>query len=124
MKKLPAGTFFDSLTKRTEPMIFNLDAPWTPDPGFALNLYFQSGSFIDFSNYKNAEVDKLIGTSLSTLVEKDRLAATEAAQKIINAEAPWALIANPGFHLAHGKDVGGIVYYTSNRLSFQDYKRV
>ncbi len=79
---------------------------------------------IDFSNYKNAEVDKLIGTSLSTLVEKDRLAATEAAQKIINEEAPWALIANPGFHLAHGKDIGGIVYYTSNRLSFQDYKRV
>nr|WP_186363646.1 ABC transporter substrate-binding protein [Rhizobium sp. ACO-34A] len=124
LKKLPAGTFFDSLVKRTEPMIFNLDAPWTPDPGFALNLYFQSGSFIDFSNYKNAEVDKLIGTSLSTLVEKDRLEATEAAQKIINEEAPWALIANPGFHLAHGKDIGGIVYYTSNRLSFQDYKRV
>ncbi len=124
LKKLPAGTFFDSLTKRTEPMIFNLDAPWTPDSGFSLNLYFFSGSFVDFSNYKNAEVDKLIGDSLSTLVEADRMAAVDAAQKILGDEAPWALIANPGFHLAHGKDIGGIVYYTSNRLNFQDYKRV
>lgn len=124
LKKLPAGTFFDSLVKRTEPMIFNLDAPWTPDPGFALNLYFQSGSFIDFSNYKNPKVDELIKQSLSTLVETERLAATEEAQKILAEEAPWTLIANPGFHLAHGKDIGGIVYYTSNRLNFQDYKRV
>lgn len=124
LKKLPAGTFFDSLVKRSEPMIFNLDAPFTPDPGFSLNLYFHSGSFLDFSNYKNEEVDGLIKTSLSTLVKEDRFAATTAAQKIINEEAPWTLIANPGFQLAHGKDIGGIVYYTSNRLNFQDYKRV
>ncbi len=124
LKKLPAGTFFDSLVKRTEPMIFNLDAPWTPDPGFALNLYFESGSFINFSNYKNEKVDALIKQSLTTLVEKDRMAAVTEAQKIVNDEAPWALIANPGFQLAHAKGIGGIVYYTSNRLSFQDYKRV
>lgn len=124
LKKLPAGTFFDSLTKRTEPMIFNLDAPWTPDPGFALNLYFFSGSFVDFSNYKNETVDGLIGTSLSTLDEAERMTAVDAAQKVLGEEAPWALIANTGFHLAHGKDIGGIVYYTSNRLNFQDYKRV
>jgi len=124
LKKLPAGTFFDSLTKRSEPMCFNLDAPFTPDPGFSLNLYFHSSSFLDFTNYKNETVDALIRESLSTLVEKDRFAATHEAQKIINDEAPWTLIANPGFHLAHGKDIGGIVYYTSNRLNFQDYKRV
>ncbi len=124
LKKLPAGTFFDSLVKRTEPMIFNLDAPFTPDPGFSLNLYFHSASFLDFSNYKNEKADALIKQSLSTLDEKARMAATKEAQKIINDDAPWALIANPGFHLAHGKDVGGIVYYTSNRLNFQDYKRV
>lgn len=124
LKKLPAGTFFDSLTKRTEPMIFNLDAPWTPDPGFSLNLYFFSGSFVDFSNYKNEKVDALINTSLSTLDDSARMKAVDEAQKILGEDAPWALIANPGFHLAHGKDIGGIVYYTSNRLNFQDYKRV
>jgi peptide/nickel transport system substrate-binding protein len=124
LKKLPAGTFFDSLTKRTEPMIFNLDAPWTPDPGFALNLYFYSGSFVNFSNYKSEAADALITQSLSTLDEAERMAAVAQAQDVIGEDAPWALIANPGFHLAHGKDIGGIVYYTSNRLNFQDYKRV
>lgn len=123
LKKLPAGTFFDSLTKRTEPMIFTLDAPWTPDPGFSLNLYFYSGSFVDFSNYKNPDVDALIKTSLSTLDAEKRAEAVDAAQKILFAEAPWALIANPGYHLAHGTDIGGISYFTSNRLNFQGYKR-
>jgi peptide/nickel transport system substrate-binding protein len=124
LKKLPAGTFFDSLVKRSEPMTFNLDAPFTPDPGFSLNLYFHSGSFLDFSNYKNETADALIKKSLSTLDEATRMSAVKEAQKIINDEAPWTLIANPGFHLAHRSDIGGIVYYTSNRLSFQDYKRV
>lgn len=123
LKKLPAGTFFNALTTRAEPMTFNLDAPWTPDPGFSLNLYFHSKSFVNFSNYVNPEADALIEESLSTMDEKTRMAAVNKAQKIIMADAPWGLIAYPGFHLAHAKDIGGIVYYTSNRLSFQDYTR-
>ncbi len=71
LKKLPAGTFFDSLTKRSEPMTFNLDAPFTPDPGFSLNLYFDSDSFLDFSNYKNDETNALITQALSTLDHRD-----------------------------------------------------
>lgn len=124
LKKLPAGTFFDSLTKRAEPMIFNLDAPWTPDPGFSLNLYFHSASFVDFSNFANADVDALITKSLSTLDQGERMKAVDEAQKILFDQAPWTLIANPGFHLAHGTDIGGLAYFTSNRLSFQSYTRV
>ena len=124
LKKLPAGTFFDSLTKRTEPMIFNLDAPWTPDPGFSLNLYFYSGSFVNFSNFANADVDELIDKSLSTLDQGERLRAVDEAQRLLFDQAPWTLIANPGFHLAHGTDIGGLTYFTSNRLSFQSYTRV
>jgi peptide/nickel transport system substrate-binding protein len=123
LKKLPAGTFFDSLTKRKEAMIFNLDAPWTPDPGFSLNLYFKSTSFVNFSNYVSPEVDKLIDTSLSTLVVPERLAAVKKAQEVLMKDAPWVLITNPGFHMAHGKDIRNLTYYTSNRLSFQDYAR-
>ena len=123
LKKLPAGTFFDSLTKRTEPMTFNLDAPWTPDPGFSTNLYFKSSSFVDFSNYVNPEVDKAIDASLSTLVESERMAAATKAQELLVADAPWGFIAYTGYQIAHAKDLTNLSYYTSNRLSFQDYAR-
>jgi peptide/nickel transport system substrate-binding protein len=123
LKKLPAGTYFDSLTKRREAMIFYLDAPWTPDPGFSLNLYFKSTSFVNFSNYVSAEADKLIDTSLSTLVTAERMAAVRKAQEVVMNDAPWVFITNPGFHLAHAADIKGLTYYTSNRLSFQDYAR-
>jgi peptide/nickel transport system substrate-binding protein len=123
LKKLPAGTYFDNLTKRLEPMIFYLDAPWTPDPGFALNLYFKSTSFVNFSNYVSPEADALIDRSLSTLVEAERMEAVTQAQKVVMADAPWVFVAYPGFQLAHAKSIGGLAYYTSNRLSFQDYAR-
>jgi peptide/nickel transport system substrate-binding protein len=123
LKKLPAGTFFDSLTKRSEPMTFNLDAPWTPDPGFSLNLYFKSTSFVDFSNYSNPEVDKLIDASLSTLDQAERMVAVTKAQGLLMTDAPWGFIAYPGFQIAHGNDLTNLTYYTSNRLCFQDYAR-
>ena len=96
LKKLPAGTFFDSLTKRSEPMTFNLDAPWTPDPGFSLNLYFKSTSFVDFSNYSNPEVDKLIDASLSTLDQAERMVAVTKAQELLMTDAPLGLHRLPG----------------------------
>jgi peptide/nickel transport system substrate-binding protein len=123
LKKLPAGTYFDNLTKRLEAMIFYLDAPWTPDPGFSLNLYFKSSSFVNFSNYVSADTDQLIDQSLSTLVEAERMQAVTAAQKIIMNDAPWVFISYPGHHICHSKDLGGLTYYTSNRLAFQDYVR-
>jgi len=123
LKKLPTGTYFDSLTKRLEPMTFYLDAPWTPDPGFSLNLYFKSTSFVNFSNYVSPEADAQIDKSLSTLVQAERMAAVTRGQEIVMKDAPWVFITYPGFHLAHGKDIGGLVYYTSNRLSFRDYTR-
>ena len=33
LNKLPAGTFYDFVSKRSEPMIYYTDAPWNPDPG-------------------------------------------------------------------------------------------
>ena len=34
-------------------MIFYVDSPWCPDIGYSMTLYFNSASFINYSNYKN-----------------------------------------------------------------------
>jgi len=36
LDKLPAGVFYENVTKRQKPVIFYLDSPWTPDAGYAL----------------------------------------------------------------------------------------
>ncbi|MCY4406998.1 MAG: ABC transporter substrate-binding protein, partial [Rhodospirillaceae bacterium] len=53
LKKIPAATFYNNVSERKQPMIFYYDSPWCPDPGYSMNLYFHSKSFINYSNYEN-----------------------------------------------------------------------
>ena len=66
LKKVPAATFYNAVSERKQPMIFYVDSPWCPDPGYSMTLYFNSKSFVNYSNYDNAEVDKLIEDTART----------------------------------------------------------
>jgi peptide/nickel transport system substrate-binding protein len=123
LKKVPAGSFYNAVTERKQPMIFYVDSPWCPDPGYSLTLYFDSKSYVNYSNYANAEVDRLLGEMASTADEKVRLAAAEKAQKIIMDEAPWTFVAYPNYTMARKADLKGWTYYTSNNVRFQDFSR-
>jgi peptide/nickel transport system substrate-binding protein len=123
LNKLPAGTFYDYVSKRSQPMIFYTDAPWNPDPGYSNYLYFDSKSFIDYSNYKNAKVDSLIENGLNSVDLAKRLPMYKQAQKIYVNEAPWVFIVRPNPALAMRSNVHGWVCYTSNNVRFQDFTK-
>jgi peptide/nickel transport system substrate-binding protein len=123
LNKMPSGVFFNAAAKRTEPMFFQLDAPFTPDAGFSANLYFKSTSFINFSNYVSQAVDEQIDIMMSTLDNATRMKAADAAQSIIMSEAPWVFIAFTGYQLAMNKSLAGFVYRTTNGIRFQDFRR-
>ena len=124
LNKLPADTFYNYVTKRTQPMTFYVDSPWVPDPGYSTQLYFQSQSYVDYSNYHNPTVDSLIHKGLQTTDAPLRKNIYTRVQQIIMNEAPWVFIAYPNFTLAHRSNVKGWTYYTSNNLRFQDLYRV
>ncbi len=100
LEKLPAGVFYESVTKREKPIIFYLDSPWTPDPGHATFLYFNDKSYVDYSNYSNPRVNELIEGGLRTLDDNERKATYGQVQKILMDEAPWGFIAYPKYALA------------------------
>src|SRR5260370_35552445 len=60
LKKVPAATFYNAVSERKQPMIFYVDSPWCPDVGYSMPLYFNSDSFVNYSNYTNEEADTLI----------------------------------------------------------------
>jgi peptide/nickel transport system substrate-binding protein len=95
LEKLPAGVFYEAVTKRQKPVIFYLDSPWTPDPGYSMYLYFNQKSYVDYSNYKNDRVDLLITEGLETLDDKIRMEKYKEVQKILMDEAPWGFLAYP-----------------------------
>jgi peptide/nickel transport system substrate-binding protein len=123
LEKLPAGVFYENVTKRQKPIIFYLDSPWTPDPGYSTFLYFHSKSYVDYSNYYNPQVNELIERGLETLDDKVRKATYDEVQKILMDEAPWGFIAYPKYALARKSNLKGFTYYTSNNLRFQDFRR-
>ena len=104
-------------------MIFYVDSPWCPDPGYSMQLYFQSESFVNYSNYVNADVDALLAEAASTADETIRLAAMGKAQEIVMDEAPWTFIVYPNYTMARKADIKGWTYYTSNNIRFQDFSR-
>jgi peptide/nickel transport system substrate-binding protein len=123
LNKVPAATFYDFVTKREQPLIFYLDSPWVPDPGYSTQLYFNSKSYVDYSNYANSEVDDLIKSGLQTLDPTVRNETYTKAQQIVMNEAPWVFIAWPRYVLARRSNLKGFTYYTSNNLRFQDFYR-
>lgn len=123
LNKVPAGSFYNFVTERKQPMIFYVDSPWCPDPGYSLTLYFDSKSYVNYSNYVNADVDKLLAEAAATADEKARLEATKKAQAIIMDEAPWTFVAYPNYTMARKADLKGWTYYTSNNVRFQDFSR-
>ena len=123
LEKLPAGVFYENVTKRAKPMIFYLDSPWTPDPGYSTYLYFNSKSYVNYSNYVNTDVDALITEGLGTLDNAIRLEKYKKVQKTLMEDAPWGFIAYPKYTLARKANLKGFTYYTSNNLRFQDFSR-
>jgi peptide/nickel transport system substrate-binding protein len=123
LKKVPAATFYNAVSERKQPMIFYVDSPWCPDVGYSMTLYFNSKSFIDYSNYSNPDVDKLLADTARTNDQAARVEMMTKAQEIVMSQAPWVFIAYPGYHFAHRSNLKGFTYYTSNNIRFQDFSR-
>ena len=123
LDKLPAGVFYENVSRRQKPIIFYFDSPWTPDPGYSTALYFSSKSFVDYSNYSNPEVDKLIQEGMETLDDPRRKTIYTQVQKTVMDEAPWGFMVYPKYAIGRKKALKGFTYYTSNNLRFQDFTR-
>lgn len=123
LRQVPAGSFYNFVTERQQPMIFYVDSPWAPDPGYSLTLYFDSESYVNYSNYANSEVDRLLAQTAATADDEARLEYTQQAQRIIIDEAPWTFVAYPNYTMARKADLQGWTYYTSNNMRFQDFQR-
>jgi len=123
LEKLPAGVFYESVTKRQKPVIFYLDSPWVSDPGYATFLYFHEKSFVNYGNYANSKVSSAIEKGLATIDDTSRASIYKDVQKTLMEEAPWGFLTYPKFTLARKKSLKGFTYYTSNNLRFQDFSR-
>lgn len=80
------------------------------DPDNFLYVHFHSSqikSGLNYSNYKNDKVDKLLADAATELNSPKRLQLYSDAQKIIVEEAPWIFVSHATDMVAMRKDVTG-----------------
>ncbi|WP_245476080.1 ABC transporter substrate-binding protein [Mesorhizobium sp. M7A.F.Ca.US.006.01.1.1] len=123
LSKLPASTLVERYTKGEIPMYFFRDMAIVPDAAYVANLWLNSGSLIDYSRFKNDEVDKDINEGLTTTDEASRLEKMKRVQQITMENAPWVFLFNPGYQLATRANVGGFSWYTPNGNAWVDFSK-
>lgn len=123
LSKLPASTLVERYTKGEIPMYFFRDMAIVPDAAYVANLWLNSDSLIDYSRFKDEEVDSLIDGALSSTDEPQRLADMERVQQITMENAPWVFLFNPGYQLATRSNVQGFSWYTPNGNAWFDFHK-
>lgn len=108
---LPSGQANDSLNNGKSPLgYFNLGLD-IPDPQFILSALFVTKSAINWSHYSNPEVDRRVAAAAGIQDWPQRLAADNAATKIVVDDAAWLWMAQPGEHFITTNKVTGMNWY-------------
>ena len=123
LDKMPSSTLVDSYTKGKLPMYFLRDMAIVPDAAYVVNLWLNSASLVDYSRFKDPQVNQLIDDALTSTDEPKRIAEMKKAQELVVEQAPWIFLFNPGYQLATRSDVTGYSWYTPNGNAWFDFSK-
>jgi peptide/nickel transport system substrate-binding protein len=122
LEPLPPSTYTELLFAGERPMFFQTFGGDSPDPAYALGVFYQSQSSNNWGGYKSAETDACLaragrpGLGWDRRVEEHRRCVD-----IIARDAPWLWLAQPGFQVSTRKNVTGINWYAGEAV---DWSRV
>jgi peptide/nickel transport system substrate-binding protein len=93
---------------------------WVNDPWYHMSWNVTSTSPTDYTNYKNAAVDRLVKKWTLSLNQSGRLAGARAAQKLVVDDAPHAYLYGANWNVVTRKNVQGYRYYNDelNRYAY------
>ncbi|MCU1380316.1 MAG: extracellular solute-binding protein family 5, partial [Acidimicrobiales bacterium] len=121
LEALPPSTFTDALFTGKRPMFFQTFGGDSPDPAYALSVFYQSTSSNNWGGYKSAEVDACLAEAgRPELSWDERVEAHNRCAEIIVKDAPWLWIAQPGFQVSARRDVTGINWYAGEGVDWSE----
>lgn len=113
LKKLPVAAHSDLVQSRKSQLALWIDFPIQPDPNYSIRLVYDSKGVINYENYKNDEVDKVLIEKVSVVDPAERLKAHEEIQRIIHRESAVGWIAETHFLMGVSKKISGYRWYTT-----------
>jgi ABC-type transport system substrate-binding protein len=96
------------------------------DPAYVGNSFYRCNALLNWTNYCNKDVDKEVEQMLSDWRPSQRAAKTAAAsrmQRLINADAPTLILAEPNLQVAMRSDLSGLVAAPDEETLYNYLKR-
>ncbi|MFF1449891.1 ABC transporter substrate-binding protein [Streptomyces sp. NPDC058274] len=119
LEALPPGTYTHALFNGERPMFFQSFGADSPDPAYALGVFYQSKSSNNWGGYRSAAADACLARAgRPQLTWDQRLEAHKRCTGIIAKDAPWLWIAQPGFQVGARRNVTGINWYAGEAVDW------
>jgi peptide/nickel transport system substrate-binding protein len=119
VEPLPPSTYPQALFTGQRPMFFYEGGSDSPDPAYALGLFYQSKSSNNWVGYASAKVDAcLADAGRPQLAWDQRVEQHKRCAELIANDAPWLWIAQPGFQVSTRSDVTGINWYAGEGVDW------
>ncbi len=115
---VPTAEFSNLIFSHELPFFIQEWYSWGSDPFYQLTWNFKCGSFPNFANYCNEELDQIIEDGTYSRDPKQREELARRAQEILAADVPWAPLYQPDWIVATRSDVTGIALFHDLTLRY------
>jgi peptide/nickel transport system substrate-binding protein len=106
---LDPATLGERRTKKDIPLQITSGQLWVNDVEYMLATSLVKGAALNYSNYTNADIEKIYETSHTTVDNDARLKLWAQVQDILAEDVPWVVICQPNFNLPVRSEVSGWV---------------
>lgn len=118
LRALQPSTYTETLFGAKAPMIFFSLGADSPDPHYALGVFYLSTSSNNWGGYKNLKVDACLNKGTNLLNWKQRVKHHKKCLKMLIDDAAWLWIAQPGFQVSTRDNVTGINWYAGEAVDW------
>jgi peptide/nickel transport system substrate-binding protein len=119
LEALPPSEYPAALFSGKRPMFFYQGGADSPDPAYALGVFYQSKSSNNWGGYRSPTVDAcLAGAGRPQLSWEQRVDEHKRCAELIAGDAPWLWIAQPGFQVSTRRNVTGINWYAGEAVDW------
>jgi peptide/nickel transport system substrate-binding protein len=115
---VPTAEFSELINSHELPFFIQEWYSWGNDPFYQLTWNFKCGSFPNFVNYCNEELDAIIDAGTFSRDPAERAELARRAQEILVGEAVWAYLYQPAWIVATRSDVTGIALFHDLTLRY------
>ncbi|NIM95334.1 MAG: hypothetical protein GTO18_16690 [Anaerolineales bacterium] len=115
---VPTAEFSGLINSHELPFFIQEWYSWGNDPFYQLTWNFKCGSFPNFVNYCNEELDQIIQDGTFSRDPAERAELARRAQEILVDEALWAYLYQPAWIVATRADVSGIALFHDLTLRY------